>query len=180
MYASHILAMIIMMWLALSSTYPKLYGKHEDTDTFRMGLYQSQGGHAIGITLPCYAVLVIANPSYNQSKAIILGSAINQDGRSSGLTAPNGPSQSSLVSIVMSVSNIAPSSLSFVALHGTGTPLGDPIEMSALGVALTQPKDQSLKIFTTGSVKACYGHTEGAAGVTGMLKSTITLWDAML
>ena len=124
----------------------------------------------LAINLLCYVVLVIARPSFKQTKAIILGSAINQDGRSSGLTAPNGPSQLSLVSIVMSVSNISPSSLSFVALHGTGTQLGDPIEISALGAVLTQPKDQSLRPFTTGSVKACYGHTEGAAGVTGMLQ----------
>ena len=103
------------------------------------------------------------------TKAIILGSAINQDGRSSGLTAPNGPSQTSLISFVMSISNVAPSSLKYVALHGTGTPLGDPIEISALGVALTIAQDHPLHLITTGSVKACYGHTEGAAGVTGKL-----------
>ncbi len=117
-----------------------------------------------------HVVLVVAKPTkaFPQGKAVILGSAINQDGRSSGLTAPNGPSQTSLISLVISISDIAPSSLSFVALHGTGTPLGDPIEISALGVALTHSNDQSPRPFTTGSVKACYGHTEGAAGVTGI------------
>ena len=117
-----------------------------------------------------YVVAVLAKPANasTQSKAVILGSAINQDGRSSGLTAPNGPSQTSLISLVISISDIAPSNLTFVALHGTGTPLGDPIEMSALGVALTHSNDQPRMPLTTGSVKACYGHTEGAAGVTGI------------
>ncbi len=105
--------------------------------------------------------------SHSHSKANILGSAINQDGRSSGLTAPNGPSQTSLILNVMATSNIASESFAFAALHGTGTPLGDPIEVSALGVALTQPQDSRLRTIATGSVKACYGHTEGAAGVTG-------------
>ena len=116
-----------------------------------------------------YVVLVVApSKAFTQSKAAILGSAINQDGRSSGLTAPNGPSQTSLIQLAISISDIAPSSLSFVALHGTGTPLGDPIEVSALGVALTKSSNQSPRPLTMGSVKACYGHTEGAAGVTGM------------
>ena len=120
---------------------------------------------------------MITRPSKTstQSDAIILGSAINQDGRSSGLTAPNGPSQTSLISIVMSTSNVAPSSFSFVALHGTGTPLGDPIEVSALGAVLEQPHDQHSKPVTTGSVKACYGHTEGAAGVTGMFQRHVRI-----
>ena len=80
----------------------------------------------------------------------------------------------------MSSSNVAPSSFSFVALHGTGTPLGDPIEVSALGVALKQPQDQLLKPLTTSSVKACYGHTEGAAGVTGMFPKIVHDVDATI
>ena len=55
------------------------------------------------------------------------------------------------------------SDVSFVAVHGTGTPLGDPIEVSALGHALAGGGGQAV----LGSVKACYGHTEGAAGLTG-------------
>lgn len=58
----------------------------------------------------------------------------------------------------------------YIALHGTGTPLGDPIEMGALGQALALPSSaESLANLAIGSVKSCYGHSEGAAGLTGSL-----------
>lgn len=98
-----------------------------------------------------------------------MGSAINQDGRSSGLTAPNGPSQTSLISTVLHASGLAPSALTLVAVHGTGTTLGDPIEVSALGAALLRQQGLYQETLAMGSVKACFGHTEGAAGVTGWL-----------
>ena len=63
----------------------------------------------------------------------VLGSAINQDGRSSSLTAPNGPSQTVLVQSALRCAELAPAAVGFVSLHGTGTPLGDPIEVGALG-----------------------------------------------
>ena len=102
--------------------------------------------------------------------AIILGSAVNQDGRSSGLTAPNGPSQTTLISDVLLASDVAKEQLQFLAVHGTGTPLGDPIEVSALGAAWGSrqrvPRRQ-MPVGVMGSVKSVYGHTEGAAGMTG-------------
>ena len=65
------------------------------------------------------------------------GSAYNQAGRSSGLTAPNGPAQTALVRNALAVAQKQPGDLRFVSLHGTGTPLGDPIEVGALGPALS-------------------------------------------
>lgn len=60
--------------------------------------------------------------------------------------------------------------LAYVALHGTGTPLGDPIEVGALGQAAAHGKGaDAAPRLSMGSVKSCYGHTEGAAGITGML-----------
>lgn len=64
------------------------------------------------------------------------GSAVNQDGRSSSLTAPNGPAQTMLIRTALAVADAQPSQISLVAVHGTGTPLGDPIEIGALGQAL--------------------------------------------
>lgn len=64
------------------------------------------------------------------------GSAYNQDGRSSGLTAPNGPAQTALVHTAIAVAGAAPEQVGLVSLHGTGTPLGDPIEVNALGQGL--------------------------------------------
>lgn len=64
-----------------------------------------------------------------------------------------------------------PGEVGYMAVHGTGTPLGDPIELGALGQALAHSgTDQSAQL-TIGSVKSCYGHTEGAAGLTGSLLS---------
>ena len=67
------------------------------------------------------------------------GSAYNQDGRSSGLTAPNGPAQTTLVRTAMAVAGALPHHVGLVSMHGTGTPLGDPIEVNALGQALAAP-----------------------------------------
>lgn len=86
------------------------------------------------------------------------------------MQAPNGPSQTSLISGVVSSAGLAAADVAFVAVHGTGTPLGDPIEVSALGAALAPHKDRDTAARAPpalGSVKACYGHTEGAAGVVG-------------
>jgi len=104
---------------------------------------------------------------------IILGSAVNQAGRSSGLTAPNGPSQSALISTAPAVAGVSSSDVRFVSVHGTGTALGDPIEVGALASALPahaqQPFGSGSSPLTLASNKSCYGHTEGAAGLTGLL-----------
>lgn len=64
-----------------------------------------------------------------------------------------------------------------MALHGTGTPLGDPIEMGALGQALAGlcKPDAGTATLAIGSVKSCFGHSEGAAGLTGTLLAVQTL-----
>ena len=111
------------------------------------------------------AVAVLARMAADQQPvALVLGSAINQDGRSSGLTAPNGPSQTALIKEALSNAHLSDAAdLGFVAVHGTGTPLGDPIEVGALGNAFANSPGNVV----LGSVKATYGHTEGAAGLTG-------------
>ena len=110
--------------------------------------------------------------------AIIAGSAVNQDGRSSSLTAPNGPAQSRLLASALSSGKLRPSAVQAVAVHGTGTPLGDPIEVGALGQALHRhlgSAESAEGPVALPSVKACFGHTEGAAGLTGMLLAACSL-----
>jgi len=107
-------------------------------------------------------------------QAVIRGSAVNQDGRSSGLTVPNGPSQKGLIRAALANGGITPSQVNYIEAHGTGTALGDPIELGALtGVFGPQRSpDQPLWV---GSVKTNIGHLEGAAGIAGLIKAVLAL-----
>jgi acyl transferase domain-containing protein/SAM-dependent methyltransferase len=106
--------------------------------------------------------------------ALIKGSAINQDGRSSGLTVPNGPAQEAVVREAVRQAGLAPADVQYVEAHGTGTSLGDPIEMQALGAALGggRPAESPLIV---GSAKTNLGHLEAAAGVAGLIKVVLSL-----
>ncbi|MBC6936368.1 MAG: acyltransferase domain-containing protein [Chloroflexi bacterium] len=106
--------------------------------------------------------------------AVIRGSAINQDGRSGGLTAPNGPSQESVISAALANARVKPEDVTYIEAHGTGTSLGDPIEVQALGAVFgaAHSADNPLMI---GSVKTNMGHLEAAAGIAGLLKVVLAL-----
>jgi acyl transferase domain-containing protein/acyl-CoA synthetase (AMP-forming)/AMP-acid ligase II len=106
--------------------------------------------------------------------AIVRGSAINQDGRTNGLTAPNGRRQRDVISRALAAAGVTPGEISYVETHGTGTQLGDPIELEALRDVLCaeRPPDRPLRI---GSVKTNIGHLEAAAGIAGLIKLVLAL-----
>jgi acyl transferase domain-containing protein len=104
--------------------------------------------------------------------AVIRGSAINQDGRSTGLTAPNVLSQRDLLRRALEQSGVEPRQVSYVEAHGTATALGDPIEVEALSEVYGAHPDGKWHL---GSVKTNFGHLEGAAGVAGLIKVVLSL-----
>ncbi|MFF1920082.1 amino acid adenylation domain-containing protein [Streptomyces sp. NPDC058221] len=106
--------------------------------------------------------------------AVILGSGVNQDGRTNGVTVPSADAQVSLVRRVCAEAGITPGDLQYVEAHGTSTPVGDPIEANALSRALTIGRAPGARCYV-GSVKANIGHTESAAGVVGLIKTALAL-----
>ncbi len=109
----------------------------------------------------------------NNILAVILGSAVNHDGRSSGLTVPNGPAQQAVIRQALEQSKIEPRQVSYIETHGTGTALGDPIEVGALGAVFGQKSP--VEPLLIGSVKTNIGHSEAAAGIASLIKVVMAL-----
>lgn len=103
--------------------------------------------------------------------ACLIGSAVNQDGRSASMTAPNGPAQQTCIRTSMSESGLVASEITVAECHGTGTALGDPIEVSALRAVM---EDRERPILNT-SAKTNIGHLEAAAGLAGLIKCVLML-----
>ncbi|MFE3289376.1 type I polyketide synthase [Rhodococcus sp. NPDC059234] len=104
--------------------------------------------------------------------AVIRGSAVNSDGRSNGITAPSRWAQQQVVAEAYRRAGVCPDQVAFVETHGTGTVLGDMIEAKALGHVHGTPRPQPCAI---GSIKGNLGHTEGAAGIAGLIKVALSL-----
>ncbi|MEE8155552.1 MAG: SDR family NAD(P)-dependent oxidoreductase [Phycisphaerales bacterium] len=103
--------------------------------------------------------------------AVIRGSAVNQDGKSTGLTVPNRFAQESVLKRALEASRVSPEDVDYIEAHGTGTPLGDPIEVQAIG-AVHQGRSHPLYV---GTVKTNIGHLEAAAGIAGVIKTVLAI-----
>jgi len=105
--------------------------------------------------------------------AVIHGSAVNQDGLSNGQTAPNGRAQEEVIRKALKAAAVEPSQITLIEAHGTGTVLGDPIEVEAL--AETYGRADGAPPCALGSVKTNIGHLESAAGLAGLVKAALCL-----
>ncbi|MFJ6347870.1 SDR family NAD(P)-dependent oxidoreductase [Streptomyces sp. NPDC092046] len=107
---------------------------------------------------------------------VIRGSATNNDGGGEGLTVPDPRAQEDVVRQAHARAGTTPDAVQYVELHGTGTPVGDPVEAAALGAALGRSRDAARTVpLRVGSVKTNIGHLEGAAGIAGLLKVVLSL-----
>lgn len=107
-------------------------------------------------------------------RAVIRGSAVNQDGASSGLTVPNKLAQAAVMRQALERAGLGPAQIQYIEAHGTGTPLGDPIEIRALAAVYNQGRSPKQPL-VVGTAKTNIGHAESAAGVAGLMKTVLSL-----
>lgn len=105
---------------------------------------------------------------------VIRGSAVNQDGPSSGLTVPNGSAQMAVIRQALENAKVKPEQISYLEAHGTGTALGDPIEVRGINNVLCKDRSTDNPLMV-GSVKTNIGHLEIAAGMASLLKVILSL-----
>ncbi|MGC9502262.1 type I polyketide synthase [Baaleninema sp.] len=104
--------------------------------------------------------------------ALIRGTATNHDGRSSGLTVPNGSAQQGVIRRALQDSRLEADDIDYIETHGTGTALGDPVEVGALAEVFGKTRPVPL---TLASVKSHIGHSEAAAGIAGLVAVVLSL-----
>jgi phthiocerol/phenolphthiocerol synthesis type-I polyketide synthase B len=111
--------------------------------------------------------------------AVVRGSAVNQDGRSNGLLAPNPAAQMAVLRSAYANAGLQPQDVDYVEAHGTGTPLGDPIEARALGTVLGRGRAEDAPLLI-GTAKTNLGHLEAAAGIAGLIKTVLAVYQGSI
>jgi acyl transferase domain-containing protein len=106
--------------------------------------------------------------------AVITGSAVNHNGHSAGMTVPSGAAQQQVITDALTDAGVRPEEIGYLEAHGTGTALGDPVEMGAAARALGAGEQRERPLLV-GSAKTNIGHTDAAAGLAGLLKAALAL-----
>ena len=108
-------------------------------------------------------------------RAVIRGTAVNHDGKTSVLTAPNGLAQEAVIRAALKNAKLQPQDVTYIETHGTGTSLGDPIEIEALNAVYGDVEPEVTAACILGAVKTNLGHLEAAAGMAGLIKAVLCL-----
>ncbi|HTI20618.1 MAG TPA: SDR family NAD(P)-dependent oxidoreductase [Kutzneria sp.] len=135
------------------------------------GYMMGEGGGMVLLTR-----LSDAERNGHRVRAVIRGTAVNQDGRSNGLTAPNRAAQVDVIRRAHAAAQVKPEDIAFVEAHGSGTALGDEIELGALNDVFGR-RDAPLHV---GAVKTNVGHTHTAAGIAGLIKTVLVLENGLV
>ncbi|WP_189135504.1 type I polyketide synthase, partial [Wenjunlia tyrosinilytica] len=135
------------------------------------GFVRGEGG-AVVVLKPLAAALADGDPV----RAVIIGTAVNNDGGGEHLTAPSRQAQQEVLRAALDAAGIGPDAVGYVELHGTGTAVGDPVEAAALG-SVYGGRTAALPV---GSVKTNLGHLEGAAGIAGFVKAVLSVERGLL
>ncbi|HEX6293449.1 MAG TPA: type I polyketide synthase, partial [Herpetosiphonaceae bacterium] len=136
------------------------------------------GGNGMGVVV--LKPLAAALDDGDSIHAVIKGSAINNDGAmKAGYTAPSVQGQAEVIAEALTVARVEPESIGYIEAHGTGTPVGDPIELTALA-RVFQGKTGRRQFCGIGSVKSNIGHLDAAAGVAGLIKTALALKHRVL
>jgi acyl transferase domain-containing protein/aryl carrier-like protein len=113
-------------------------------------------------------------------RAVLRGSAVNNDGALKvGFSAPSEDGQAGVIAEALAVAGVEPGEISYVEAHGSGTPIGDPIEVAALTRAFREGTDRR-GFCALGSVKSSVGHLEAAAGAAGLIKTVLALENGIV
>ncbi|MFC3999001.1 beta-ketoacyl synthase N-terminal-like domain-containing protein [Nocardiopsis sediminis] len=138
------------------------------------GYVRGEGGGMV-VLKPLAAALADGDDVH----CVIRGSAVNNDGATDGLTVPSAAAQAAVLRRSWRNAAADPAEAQYVELHGTGTPVGDPIEAAALGSVLGASR-QAARPLAVGSAKTNIGHLEGAAGMAGLIKTALSIRNRAL
>lgn len=144
-------------------------GRCKTFDSAANGYARGEGAGVV-ILKPLSKALADGDSIYT----VIRATGVNQDGHTNGITVPRGESQEQLMRKVYQKAGIIPEQIRYIETHGTGTPIGDPIEANAIAnaVGINRPPEEKCII---GSVKTNIGHLEAASGIAGLIKSILIL-----
>ncbi|KAF2014161.1 ketoacyl-synt-domain-containing protein [Aaosphaeria arxii CBS 175.79] len=168
-------------WIALS----KMNMISSDGRSKHLDATANGYGRGEGTSVVCLKLLEDAVKDGDHIECVIRQTGINQDGRTKGITMPSAEAQADLIRRTYNSVGLDPTKLdhrpSFFEAHGTGTPAGDPVEAQAVQDAFFPPgQNYNDEVLHIGSIKTIIGHTEGTAGVAGLLRASLAVSHGIL